>query len=214
MSLCQAYNISVLHSYLNWLSILASRPALIPEAVSPYWLAVTYAMMGRRPGLPPMRRLNPTLSSAELTLVTDDIRQLFEDLERAGGSSGEYSTGEYTPPLDVYETDRTVEVRMDVPGVRADSLRVVFKHGVLIIVGAKAPAGNVSPGSATFHLVEREFGRFARAVRLTAAVDVAQARARLLEGELWVSVPKIAERRGHEIQITIEVDRRAPGASR
>jgi HSP20 family protein len=101
-----------------------------------------------------------------------------------------------------------------VPGVRADSLRVVFKHGVLIIVGAKAPAGNVSPGSATFHLVEREFGRFARAVRLTAAVDVAQARARLLEGELWVSVPKIAERRGHEIQITIEVDRRAPGASR
>jgi HSP20 family protein len=161
-----------------------------------------------------MRRLNPTLSSADLTLVTNDIRQLFEDLERAAGGSGEYSTGEYTPPLDVYETERTFEVRMDVPGVRADSLRVVFKHGVLIIVGAKRPAANFSPGSATFHLVEREFGRFARAVRLTAAVDVAQARARLLEGELWVSVPKIADRRGQEIQITIEVGPRVPGASR
>ncbi|RPH58156.1 MAG: Hsp20/alpha crystallin family protein [Acidobacteria bacterium] len=161
-----------------------------------------------------MRRLNPTLPSADLNLVTNDIRQLFEELERTARGSGEYSTGEYTPPLDVYETDRTFEVRMDVPGVRVDSLRVVFKHGVLIIVGAKAPVTSVPPGSATFHLVEREFGRFARAVRLTTAVDVAQARARLIEGELWVTVPKIADRRGQELQVAIEVDRRAPGASR
>jgi HSP20 family protein len=161
-----------------------------------------------------MRRLNPTLPSEDLNLVTNDIRQLFEELERTARGSGEYSTGEYTPPLDVYETDRTFEVRMDVPGVRVDSLRVVFKHGVLIIVGAKAPVTSVPPGSATFHLVEREFGRFARAVRLTTAVDVAQARARLIEGELWVTVPKIADRRGQELQVAIEVDRRAPGASR
>lgn len=161
-----------------------------------------------------MRRLNPTLSSADLSLVTNDIRQLFEELERTARGSGEYSTGEYTPPLDVYETDRTFEVRMDVPGVRVDSLRVVFKHGVLIIVGAKAPLASVPPGSATFHLVEREFGRFARAVRLTTAVDVAQGRARLIEGELWVTVPKIADRRGQELQVAIEVDQRAPGASR
>jgi HSP20 family protein len=161
-----------------------------------------------------MRRLNPTFASADLSLVTNDIRQLFEELERTARGSGEYSTGEYTPPLDVYETDRTFEVRMDVPGVRVDSLRVVFKHGVLIIVGAKAPVASVPPGSATFHLVEREFGRFARAVRLTTAVDVAHARARLIEGELWVTVPKIADRRGQELQVAIEVDRRDPGASR
>jgi HSP20 family protein len=153
-----------------------------------------------------MRRLNPTLSPADLSYVTEDIRQLFEDLERSARGSGAYSTGEYTPPLDVYETDRTFEVRMDVPGVRADSLRVVFKHGVLIIAGAKAPAVNPPPGSATFHLVEREFGRFARAVRMTAAVDVAQARARLAEGELRVTVPKIADRRGQELRVRIDVE--------
>jgi HSP20 family molecular chaperone IbpA len=32
------------------------------------------------------------------------------------GASG-YSTSECTPPLDVFETDRALEVRMDVPGV-------------------------------------------------------------------------------------------------
>jgi HSP20 family protein len=161
-----------------------------------------------------MRRLNPSLPITDAGSVTDDIRQLFESLERAVRGPSDYAPGEYTPPLDVYETDRTFEVRIDVPGIPADSLRVVFKHGVLIIVGAKAATANVASGSATFHLVEREFGRFARAVRLTTAVDVSQAQARLAEGELRVTVPKIADRRGQELQIAIEVDPAAPGAPR
>lgn len=171
-------------------------------------------MMGRLRTWTAMRRLNPALPPADPSSVTEDIRQLFESLERAARDSSDYTTGEYTPPLDVYETDRTFEVRIDVPGVRADSLRVVFKRGVLVIVGAKAPTANPSAGTATFHLVEREFGRFARAVRLTTAVDVSQAKARLAEGELRVTVPKIADRRGQELQIAIEVERSAPGAPR
>jgi HSP20 family protein len=161
-----------------------------------------------------MRRLSPTLSAADLSSVTEDIQHLFEDLERGIRPAGDYSTGEYTPPLDVYETDRSFEVRIDVPGVLVDALRIVFKGGVLIVVGAKAPVAAPPPGSATFHLVEREFGRFARAVRLAAAVDVSLARARLVDGELRVTVPKIAERRGQELRVAIEVERSAPGASR
>jgi len=159
-----------------------------------------------------MRRTIPTPPSPELGHLAEDIRRLFDDLERTERGGGESSSGECTPPLDVFETERTLEVRLDVPGVHPDSLRVLFKHGVLIIAGAKAATGNAPPGSATFHLVEREFGRFARAVRLSGAVDVAQARARLFEGELRVAVPKIAERRGHELRIPIEVDPPPRGA--
>jgi HSP20 family protein len=159
-----------------------------------------------------MRRLNPAFTSPDVSSVTEDIRQLFEDLQRSGRTAGAYSAREYTPPLDVYELDRVFEVRVDVPGMRADALRVVFKHGVLIIVGAKATAANPPPGSATFHLVEREFGRFARAVRLPAAVDVSQARAYLTEGELRITVPKIADRRGQELRIRIDVDAPPSGA--
>jgi HSP20 family protein len=161
-----------------------------------------------------MRRLSPALSPADLSSVTEDIRNLFEDLEGGVRPAGDYSTGEYTPPLDVYETDRSFEVRIDVPGVVVEALRIVFRGGVLIVVGAKAPIATAQPGSATFHLVEREFGRFARAVRLAAAVDVSQARARLADGELHVTVPKIAERRGQELRVAIEVERSVPGASR
>lgn len=158
-----------------------------------------------------MRGTKPTLSS-ELGQLPEDIRLLIEDLERSVRIPGGCSPGECAPPLDVYETDRSLEVRMDVPGLRPDFLRVVFKHGVLIIAGAKVPAANPSSGSTTFHLVEREFGRFARAVRLSGAVDVVQARAHLLNGELRVVVPKIGDRRGRELRIPVETGPAEPGA--
>ncbi|MGH9203711.1 MAG: Hsp20/alpha crystallin family protein, partial [Vicinamibacterales bacterium] len=58
--------------------------------------------------------------------------------------------------------------------------------------------------SHTFHLVEREFGRFSRAVRLTGAFDVQRAHATLQNGELLIVLPKLIERRGraHRIQVT------------
>jgi HSP20 family protein len=79
---------------------------------------------------------------------------------------------------------------------------VLFRDGVVLIAGEKAPA--VTSEDQTFHLVEREFGRFARAVRVHGAFDLAQARATLREGELTVQLPKLVERRGqgHRIAVT------------
>lgn len=158
-----------------------------------------------------MRRMTPTEPSSDLGHLAEDIRRLFDDLDRSVRGISGYPSSECTPALDAFETDRALEVRMDVPGVSPDSLRVMFKHGVLLIAGAKAPASGAPPGSATFHLVEREFGRFARAVRLSGAVDVARARARLVSGELRIVVPKLSERRGQELRIPVETDPAEPG---
>ena len=76
------------------------------------------------------------------------------------------------------------------------------KADALLIAGEK-PARRSGPES-SFHLVERGFGRFARTVRLARACDVSRAHATLAGGELRVSIPKIAERRGRTIQIAIK----------
>jgi len=78
---------------------------------------------------------------------------------------------------------------------------VLFRNGVIIVAGEKAAVPTVP--EATYHLVERDFGRFARAVRLTRACDTSRARATLIDGVLRVSVPKIAERRDQAITIAI-----------
>ena len=73
---------------------------------------------------------------------------------------------------------------------------------MLIVAGEKAPVPVTE--DQTFHLVEREFGRFARAVRLTGAFDVQQGRATVRDGELTVVLPKLIDRRGrgHRIPVT------------
>ena len=94
-------------------------------------------------------------------------------------------SGECLPLLDVFETERTIEIVLDVPGVTADSMRILIKSGVVLVAGEKERA-EPARGPASFHLVERDFGRFARAVRVHAAIDASQARARLKDGELRI----------------------------
>ncbi len=90
---------------------------------------------------------------------------------------------------------------MDLPAVEPTAVRVAAKGSVVLIAGQKMPRR--SRGDASFHLVERGYGRFARVVRLTAACDMSRARATLASGELRISVPKLKERRGRIVPIAI-----------
>jgi HSP20 family protein len=90
-----------------------------------------------------------------------------------------------------------------VPGVPPDDLRVLIKASVVVIAGGKMPPNQSERARASFHLVERDFGRFARAVRLTGACDVTAATAVLAGGELRVRIPRIVERRGCGILVPV-----------
>ena len=138
---------------------------------------------------------------SDATDLADDIRELFEDLSRGGTTSRSTYSGDCHPSIDVRETDHTVEVTMDVAGVPAASIRILFRSGVLLVAGDKVP-DPTSPGP-VFHLIERAFGRFARAVRLSGAFNVQEARASLRDGELTIVLPKQHERRGRPHRISI-----------
>jgi HSP20 family protein len=143
-------------------------------------------------------RIQTVVLPSEAGELGDDIRRLFQELGRAAGA---WLGGECAPTLDVFEADDALSIVMDVPGVEAEAVRVVARGDVLLIVGHKRQ--QAPHGEATFHLVERGFGRFARTVRLPHACDTARATARLVDGELRVTVPKVAEWRGRRIDIPV-----------
>jgi HSP20 family protein len=126
----------------------------------------------------------------------DRFRQAFA----AEASTG--AAGECAPPLDVIETAAGVEIVMDLPGVAAADLRVLFSQGTLIVAGRKLP-GPCGHREAVFHLAERTFGRFVRAIRLSGAFDAGRASATLAAGELRLALPRIEERRGRDIRIPV-----------
>jgi HSP20 family protein len=146
-------------------------------------------------------RLHSVVLPSEVGDFADEVRRVFLELGRTFGV--ESLAGECTPALDVYETDSSLEIVLDLPGVDPAAVRVIVKGTAVLIVGEKPPR-RAQGESSTFHLVERGFGRFARSVRLTAACNGAGARAVLADGELRVSVPKIADRRGRSIEVRVD----------
>ena len=141
------------------------------------------------------------IPSGEARELADDVRELFEDLASQLPHEHRAYSGECHPTLDVLETDEAVEVVVDVSGIPASALRVLFRAGVLLIAGEKAPPRTT--GDHTFHLVERQFGRFARAVRVAGAFDVAAARASVDDGELTIVLPKLVDRRDQSHRIRV-----------
>lgn len=124
------------------------------------------------------------------------LRQLFEGVSSPGAA------GDCTPPMDVVETSAGVEVLVDLPGVPLSHVNIVFSQGTLIVAGRKVPAA-CAHREAAFHLAERGFGRFVRAVRLSGAFDAGHAQASLADGELRIVLPRIQERRGRDIRIDV-----------
>jgi HSP20 family protein len=136
----------------------------------------------------------PFSGEAELA---EAVRKLFEDLDRARPLDHRLPPGFLSPTLDAVETDEAVEILVDLPGVSADDLRV------LIIAGGKTPAHPAERAAASFHLVERDFGRFVRAIRLNGAFQTTLATATISRGELRVRIPKLEERRGRDILVPV-----------
>jgi len=112
------------------------------------------------------------------------------------------AAAECTPPMDVLETAAGLEIRIDLPGVSPSQIEIVFADSVLLITGQKLPH-TCQHSDAGFHIAERGFGRFARAIQVEGAFDAGRAAATLTAGELRVVLPRIDERRGTQIRIPI-----------
>jgi HSP20 family protein len=144
-------------------------------------------------------RIHAIALPSEIAEFADDVRQVFQELGRTFGS--ESLAGECAPAVDVYETDDSLEITVDLPGVDSSAVRVIGKGDSVLIAGEKT--ARRARRESSFHLVERDYGRFARVVRLGRSCNTSNARATLAHGELRVSVPKIAERRQRAVPIAV-----------
>jgi HSP20 family protein len=133
--------------------------------------------------------------------LAEEARRLLVELDTdVAGAAG--AAADCRPPIDVFETADAVEVVVDLPGVAPESMRVAVRRDTVLVVGVKLPPP--ADVRARFHLAERSYGHFARAVRLGGAFDANRARAIAAGGQLRVVLPRIEERRGHILAVRVE----------
>lgn len=96
-----------------------------------------------------------------------------------------------TPALDVKETEKELVVKADLPGIDEKDVQLTLQDGVLSIRGEKK--SERKDERENYHLVERSYGSFQRAIRLPDTVDEDKVEARFDKGVLTVTLPKRPE---------------------
>jgi HSP20 family protein len=145
------------------------------------------------------RRENPSSLMRRFSLGpwSDDFDNMLTRMfgEPASGWFGRF------PQLDISETDKELEVRVDVPGFKSDQLDVHLAGDVLTVTG-KQEEEKEEDRDKTFHVVERRSGSFTRSVSLPCAVDANAIKAKFSDGVLHIHLPKAADTGSKKIKIT------------
>lgn len=138
-------------------------------------------------------------SMLEVARIQSEINRLFDNLLDLDAAAGEGGT--WIPIADIVESDETLMVTVELPGVAAKDLSVSTNGGDVIFKGEKAKPE--LPAAARAQLAERAYGRFRRVIHLGVPVNTHKAEAVLADGTLRIRFPKVPNRRGEEV--TIEV---------
>jgi len=101
---------------------------------------------------------------------------------------------------EVHEDDKEVVVRLEAPGMEKDQFDISLYDDVLVVRGEKHIQREQTKGR--YHVMERAYGRFERAIPLNAEVDVKRAKAKYKRGVLTIRLPR--EERNQQRRITVK----------
>jgi HSP20 family molecular chaperone IbpA len=93
----------------------------------------------------------------------------------------------FTPPVDIFETDREITVLADMPGVSADGIKIDLQNDVLTLSGDVKPWEDAGESDV---LVEFEIGKYYRQFTLSEVIDQNKIEAGLENGVLRLNLPK------------------------
>jgi HSP20 family protein len=143
------------------------------------------------------------LERLELQRLRDRVGRLYAALQEATEAENPLASGAWAPPVDLCETEDAVWLRVELPGVAAEQIKIGLCNTKLRIWGEKKrrPARR---RIISYLCSERSYGQFNRIVPLRWTISVRDATAELKNGILHLRLPKISDRRGGEFLVKVK----------
>ena len=148
----------------------------------------------------------------ELSTMQDRINRmnrLFRESYSAEGPEEALTTTSFAPPVDIYEDEHTIAMKMEVPGIDEKDIDVRIENNTLTVHGERKI--EKEEREENFRRVERQYGSFTRSFTLPSSVDTGQVSAHYDKGVLKISLAKKAEAKPKQIKVNVgtEKDREA-----
>jgi HSP20 family protein len=126
---------------------------------------------------------------------------MFDGFVRGTGDE-DYTLSSWTPAVDIAEHDDEYLVKVELPGVNKDDVKLTLENNILTIRGEKKQEKETKKEN--YHRVERSYGSFQRSFTLPAAVKADKIDASYNDGILTVSLPKAEEAKPKQIEVKVK----------
>ena len=107
----------------------------------------------------------------------------------------------WTPACDIFETDKDLVLKFELPQVRREEVKVTMEENVLMLRGERKFEEETERDN--YHRVERHYGEFMRSFNVPMFVDATKINAEFKNGVLTVKLPKREEARAKQIDIKV-----------
>lgn len=119
------------------------------------------------------------------------------------------TTTSLAPPLDIYEDDHKIALKIEVPGIDEKDIDVHIEGNTLIVHGERKLEKEEKEEN--FRRVERHYGSFMRSFTLPGSVDSGQVSAEYDKGVLKINLPKKAEAKPKQIKVNVRSEKALEG---
>jgi HSP20 family protein len=143
----------------------------------------------------------------EFTTLQDRMNRLFRD--NYGEGQEALSTSTFAPPVDVYEDEHNVILKIEVPGIDEKDIDVRIENNLLTVHGERK--FEKEEKEENFRRVERQYGSFTRSFTLPTTVNADQAEAHYDKGILKIQLAKKAEAKPKQIKVNVGSEKALEG---
>lgn len=148
-------------------------------------------------------RWNP---EKELLNIEKEFSRMFNLFGNRFGLSktdeDEYGTAEWSPLTDIYEDEENYKLKVDLPGIKKEDVKISFSDGQLSISGERKQENENK--NSKYHRIERTFGKYYRSFSLPQKIVEEKIDAEFKDGQLIVNIPKSEEAKPKQLEIKIK----------
>jgi len=131
-----------------------------------------------------------------------EMNRMFDNFFRGTDHSEDYALAAWTPAVDIAEHDDEYIVKVELPGVNKDEVKITLESNILTLRGEKKQEKETKKEN--YHRVERSYGSFQRSFTLPTNVKSDKIDAAYKDGILTINVPKAEEAKPKQIEVKVK----------
>jgi HSP20 family protein len=143
----------------------------------------------------------------EYVTLQDRMNRLFRDPRGPEGQDESLTTTAFAPPVDVYEDEHNVTLKIEVPGIDEKDIDVRIENNTLTVHGERK--FEKEEKEENYRRVERQYGSFTRTFTLPNTVDHDNVQADYDKGVLKIKLAKKAEAKPKQIKVNVGSEKQA-----